>query len=375
VTEPAAGPAEEATEREVDRSAPQARSRRLRPLLLFAAALGGPLAFLLLLRSGTGEDLPGVNVAAEPVLAPAVPQTIDGQQRVSLALTWEEGRALRAPAWRGTITAIHAAQGATLERGSPVLAVDGVTRIAWRGETPFYRPLSQGATGPDVAELHRLLIALGHLDAQPQDAAFYSFDTTLAVRELEAALGVQPTSGAFDPTWVVWLPGNPFVLGTLDIDLADPAPAPGEEFGQEFPRLREALIQPASQSDTLAFDAGTEYLLSAGTETFEVDEANSLVPEDALPALALALQPLAENALGLVRREVVLNTLALPSTAITSNAAGGLCVWVPAGGGYEPRAVQTIASRAGVTNVTSDLGEGLEVLANPSEILADTTCP
>ena len=357
------------------RSRARGRLQRLRPVLLFAAALAGPLLFLGLLRAATDTDLPGVAIESGPVLAPAVPQAIDGQQRVSLTLSWEEGRVLRAPGWHGTVTSILASSGESLTGGSPMLAVDGITRIAWHGQTPFYRPLSEGASGPDVAELHRLLMARGHLASEPANAESYTGATSGAVGDLAAALGAEPQAGAFDPAWVVWLPAEPFVLGALTVELADPAPSPGQELGREAPRLREARLQPASQSESLAFEPTVAYVLAVGAGTFEVDETTSLVPSEALPALAVELEPLAESTLALIRRESVLQALAVPSTALTSNAAGQLCVWVPAGGGYEPRAVDAVSSRAGVTNITSQLGEGLEVLANPSEILDDTSCP
>jgi hypothetical protein len=59
-----------------------------------------------------------------------------------------------------------------------------------------------------------------------------------------------------------------------------------------------------------------------------------------------------------------------------TNGAGALCVWVPgAAGGYIPSPVQLGGARAGVTNVTSGLAAGEQVLANPAEVLDDPQCP
>jgi hypothetical protein len=76
------------------------------------------------------------------------------------------------------------------------------------GSTPAYRALSAGASGRDVAELNRDLVALGYASSSelsPTSASFGSA-TTAAVMKLQAALGMAQTGtvplgqAAFEPT-------------------------------------------------------------------------------------------------------------------------------------------------------------------------------
>jgi hypothetical protein len=63
------------------------------------------------------------------------------------------------------------------------------------GSTPAYRTLSSGASGPDVAELNRDLVALGYATRAQlhPGSAFFGSATTVAVEKLQAAVGVART--------------------------------------------------------------------------------------------------------------------------------------------------------------------------------------
>ena len=82
--------------------------------------------------------------------------------------------------------------------------------VLLQGSTPAYRTLSEGATGPDVAELNRDLVALGYATRAQlsRTSAAFGAATTTAVRKLQAALGATQTGAlalgqaVFEPTAV-----------------------------------------------------------------------------------------------------------------------------------------------------------------------------
>jgi hypothetical protein len=301
---------------------------------------------------------------------------VTSTQPVALTLTWDEGRELVSPAWGGVVTAVDLQPGGTLASGQQVAAVNGVARLAFASAVPFHRPLAQADTGPDVAALNDLLLALGIIDALPADPRFYSFATSLRVRDLEERLGIAPTTGVFDPGWVAWLPAEVMTLGAVELRVAVPAPSPGSPFASEAPRITAVAVQPANQSAPLAVEPGIPFVLRIGDLELPLGDDGSLA-EAGFAALAATVEPLSEQASGVVERATPLDALAVPSTAIVTGATGGLCAWVAAGtnGGYEARPVTVGDSRSGITNVVTGLQPADQVLANPSEVLESPACP
>jgi hypothetical protein len=97
--------------------------------------------------------------------------------------------------------------GQVIHQGQALYRVNDTPVVLLYGPTPAYRTLSAGATGPDVAELNRDLVALG--DASPSRlTASFGPSTTTAVEKLQAALGVPRTGtltlgqAVFEPTAV-----------------------------------------------------------------------------------------------------------------------------------------------------------------------------
>src|SRR5438270_286262 len=61
----------------------------------------------------------------------------------------------------GTVTAVHIDDGATVEAGAPIVAVDGRDAVAEQGDLPFFRGLDIGSQGEDVRQLKTILRAAG----------------------------------------------------------------------------------------------------------------------------------------------------------------------------------------------------------------------
>jgi hypothetical protein len=310
------------------------------------------------------------------VVDPATARVITDERRVTGDLEFQDGHALRAPDWSGTVTSVRVEPGQRLSTGDPVVVVAGVPRIAVASSQPFYRFLRAEDRGPDVAELNDALFRLGYLRPMPRQPDRFLFDTVQAVRDLEIALGFTTTSGIFDPAWFVWLPFEPFEIGELKLVAGARPPPGGDEFASEPRRLTRAVVAAASPQENLVLDPAVEWVLVVGTGRFPVDPRTLEVASGSLSALQKALPPDASRLDGTLQRAEPLNVVAVPSTAIVTGRTGQLCAWLPDGrGGYRAQPVTVAGARGGVTNVRTGIAAGEGVLANPSEVLGSPVCP
>lgn len=123
--------------------------------------------------------------------------------------TTAEGPANRA---NGTVTAVAVEPGDLVAAGDVVYEVDLRPVVVAEGETPMFRTLSRRATGPDVAQLQRLLVDAGFLDGEADGT--FGPGTTRAVADWQESLGLDDT-GVVEVGDVVFMTGLPrtVVLG------------------------------------------------------------------------------------------------------------------------------------------------------------------
>jgi hypothetical protein len=107
---------------------------------------------------------------------------------------------------QGTITALPAA-GQVVRQGHVLYRVSGSPVILLYGKVPAYRSLSEGMTGPDVAELNADLVTLGYATSAElgPGSDYFSLGTAYALETLESRLGVTQT-GALTMGQAVFLP-------------------------------------------------------------------------------------------------------------------------------------------------------------------------
>ncbi len=106
---------------------------------------------------------------------------------------------------QGTITALPAV-GQVVRQGHVLYRVSGSPVVLLFGKVPAYRSLSEGLTGPDVAELNTDLVALGYATrAQLGPKDYFSSETAYALERLQARLGV-PQAGVLALGQAVFLP-------------------------------------------------------------------------------------------------------------------------------------------------------------------------
>jgi hypothetical protein len=361
--------------------------RRFTPIALLFAIVALPLLALAVLRLRPDDTLAGVTFDAMPVLQQPTPREITDEKPVRITPTWEKGPVLSAPAWSGLVLSVQAQPNTALKSGDRIALIAGIQRLAFASDQPFYRPIASGESGPDVAALHRLLQLTGSMTSVPSNPEQADFATTVAIRQLASTLGLPGTVSTFDPAWVVWLPADPFPLGTLDLHAGGMAPPAGAALGAAQPVLTGAAVAPLNQ-EPLTLDSAAEWVLTVGQTTVDVSPTALAVDPKALASLAAALPPTTQSApaagatganpssaSGTIRRKTALQVLAVPSQAVQSNLSGALCVWIADGTSYAARPVKLASARAGVSNVSGGIDAHAQVLVNPSAVLERPQCP
>jgi hypothetical protein len=106
----------------------------------------------------------------------------------------------------GTYTELPDA-GDNVDCGGVLYRVDDRPVLLLCGSTPAYRSLSEGASGPDVAELNANLVHLGYATRAQLDPSSHRFssETASALEKLQSKLGDDRT-GSLDLGQVVFLP-------------------------------------------------------------------------------------------------------------------------------------------------------------------------
>ncbi|GAA3899666.1 peptidoglycan-binding protein [Microbacterium invictum] len=106
----------------------------------------------------------------------------------------------------GTVTEVVVAAGDEVQQGSVLYRVDERPVVVAQGDVPAYRPIESGVRGDDVAQLQRMLDALGFYSGDIDGRAMWS--TTAAVRAWQKSLGVEQTGtvGVGDVIFVPTLP-------------------------------------------------------------------------------------------------------------------------------------------------------------------------
>jgi peptidoglycan hydrolase-like protein with peptidoglycan-binding domain len=151
----------------------------------------------------------------------------------------------------GTYTWLPAL-GQVIRQGHALYRVNDSPVVLLYGSTPAYRTLSAGASGPDVAQLNRDLVALGYAArAQLRSAsAVFGPATTAAVEKLQAALGV-PRTGSLSLGQAVF---EPVAARVTSVPVQPGGSAqPGETVLQATSPTREVQVAlDASQQTSMA---------------------------------------------------------------------------------------------------------------------------
>jgi hypothetical protein len=344
----------------------------LKLLAIFAAIVLLPL-FVAGVLAWRDDPLSVTERSASPFLSSPTSRTITDERQVRIMATAIPGPEVAAGPARGTITAVGVAPGDTLTDGAVLFQVDGIDRIGFASSIPFYRPISPGTEGPDVAELHRLLLLKGLVEELPDDPETASFATGQAIADFAESLGAGRTT-TFDPGWAVFLPAPDLAAATVSLKVGQPAPSQGAVIITTPGTVTSARLASGNQ-EPLNFAPGVEYIAIVHGEEFAIDTATQSIAEADLPRLRSPKETERDGIPALTRRKTPPQALAVPSSAVMTNEQGTLCLWLPDGKEYRAVTVTVAGARGGVTNIASGLEASQQVLSNPAQVLDEPQCP
>jgi hypothetical protein len=245
---------------------------------------------------------------------------------------------------RGTYTKLPDA-GDEVDCGGVLYRVDDRPVLLLCGSTPAYRSLSEGANGPDVAELNANLVHLGYatrarLDPSSRD---FSSETASALEKLQSKLGDDRT-GSLKLGQVVFLP-EPVRIATVTGQLGGSTQPGAQVLSATSDTLEVQLaLDPSMQGEVKRGDRAQITLPGNRSVTGKVDRLGKVAQvtegQNGTPAAAFIPAYISLDDPAKARRldrapvqveittKGVENALSIPVTAIVGHSGGGFAVEV-----------------------------------------------
>lgn len=323
-----------------------------------------PMALVLSVPNllGSSESTP------EAQTAPFVASEGTNSTPVDVALLWSAPEPVLAPNWTGTVDQIQVTTGDTVSHGTPLLRIDGISRIAWHTPGAFWRPLGLGDSGDDVVMLQE---ALNSSSYSAEVDGTFDRNTLAAVRKLAKDLGIPNAStiGLFSPEWVVRLPIPAARIAKVNVAIGQHAPGAGSEVFELAPELAAGYVLNGGSVPTEAELTG-DLLLAENTVQLEQNSevttfsglvlatnlADSSVAADSLVALRSEVQPGQPVVLAQHILKGTQTAYPVPPSAIRVDQSGASCVFLQDSPAQttSPTAVlvDILGSQYGVTRVS-----------------------
>ena len=177
------------------------KTRILTPLILTGLGMlsAGVLVTALVIPTPTPD---GLSAATSPDTVTASRQQFDDERTVEASFETSAEQSLTSRA-AGTVSETLCMPGQAVESGKRLLSVDGKPVIALHTDTPLYREIGTGDTGPDVLALQQELARLGY---NAEGNGTYGWRTKDGVNQLLSQAGDRNPDGRIGPTDVAWLP-------------------------------------------------------------------------------------------------------------------------------------------------------------------------
>ena len=271
----------------------------------------------------------------------------------------------------GVVTGVLVEPGQEVRTGTPVYSVNLRPVVVAAGSVPAFRSISRGADGADVAQLQRMLIALGYLVGQPDGTAGGATDR--AIRSWQKSLQLEPT-GVVEVGAVIFVPELPIRVSLNDKLITRGASlVGGEDAVQGLPAAPvfsisvsegQAASIPPGTPVVVEVVAGTPWEGRVGGREPGVEQGTVVLTIDgrdggAVCALDCTAIPLA-GATGVSAQIIVLEPidgLVVPSAALISGQDGELAV-IDKSGKRHP--IEVIATGRGMS-VISGVSAGVRV--------------
>lgn len=285
-----------------------------------------------------------------------------------LRLTWSTPSPLRWLGGSGTVTRSYLDGGGTLQVGEPVAEVDGATVRYLASNSPLYRDISTGSSGPDVDAL------LAYLrDREPGDA---SASLWRLIYDYQVRNGFPERDGIFRPSYVVWgLEEAPQVVSSGAL-------------GQLVDDTTLVNVGASVEDVAVVDTSGNDVVLPVpGTALVQIEDRSLELKTSGSDWPSGLLAELNETFLGSDRPEEIEVQISfrseqtyslLPVTALVADTKGNVCLLREGSSETEPIAitVDPIAEANGVAFLrpSSRTDEVHRVLLNPWTIETADTC-
>lgn len=274
----------------------------------------------------------------------------------------------------GTFSKLAAA-GEVFSRGQVLYRVSNNPVILLYGDTPVYRSLYEGDSGPDVQELNANLVALGYATSSELDpnSDHFSAETANALEQLQYKLREDET-GYLAEGQAGFLPGQVRIT-TVNATLGTGA-GPGAAIMQATSTNREVVVSlDASEQSEVKVGNEVEIRLPDGNASPGVVSGIGTVASGGsnptLPVYVTLKDPRAAGTLDQAPVTVeitsasVKNALIVPVDALLALSGGGYAVeTVGADGVHKLVAVSlgTFDDAAGTVQVTGDVETGERIV-------------
>jgi hypothetical protein len=322
------------------------RRRSVAVVVLLVVIAAGALAVVSVVGGG-GDSGGSADNASATSLATVQRRTLSRTTQFNGTMGYSGSYTILGRA-QGTVTWLPQS-GQVIHQGQVLYRVDEAPVVLLYGAVPAYRALAEGATGQDVAQLNRDLVALQYLDRSGLDSHWRDFNwtTALGVQRLERHLGMGQT-GSLPLGNLVFLPTAARVT-VLRAGLG--APAVGPVLLASSPaRTVSVALDPDLQSAVRSGDRVTITLPDGRTTPGRVTSvgkvatvsASNSAGSDSGPTVPVQIQPTDPSATGgldqaLVEVDItdqtVHNVLAVPVNALLARAGRGFSVEVVASDG------------------------------------------
>ncbi len=281
----------------------------------------------------------------------------------------------------GTVTQVS--ESGELAAGDLLYTVGQTPVVLVQGEVPFWRDLTEGTVGADVAQVQRMLAAVGaDVDTDGQ----WGSATTQAVRAWQGERGF-PVTGSFELGSVVAAPRVP-VSVSIDTEVAWPgAMLSGGEEVVSVPDGDPAFTMEVTQQQAEMLPSGTEVTVQGGGSGWDGVITDSQVSEDGLILLSVTATdgglvcgdeceelPAAGSTTFLTQVEIVppVTGPVVPVAALTIEAEGSATVDVVTDGAAQVREVEVLTVADGLAVVDGvQAGEQVRVFGDDTSAPAD----
>ena len=278
----------------VDRRAP-----RRWPVLLVGVALGalGAAATSAFLD---GDDAEGDPSSSDVELTTVAVAQQDLIEEIEWSGTLGYGDSVPFAGNGGTVTA-GAAVGSLLDRGDVLIHIDDQPTVVFYGDTPMWRPLSEGDEGHDVQQIEANLAALGYDPYQTVDIdQTFTANTAAMVERWQSDIGREIT-GSVELGSVLIVEG-PSVVSTV-VDIGSPASGP---VATVIPRsVVHDVVSEIDGIVTAPAPAGT--VVEDGTELYRVGDVAVVAAVDADPPADADRDAYVDLPAGLIIDEVLVS--------------------------------------------------------------------